>query len=244
MILFLNPLAAFSGHVPNSVDGQKRTVRNWRCFYILESWRVGTFALQPVEPAGLLDLSRMDKLPETKKLPAAYRVGVYLFAVTYFSIAISTLLPKSPLQTRLSALFSPITHAFNLTQNWKLFSPDLREINFCSEAVVEFADGTTKLYEFPRLEKMDGFSRYRRQKLCKLFQDAMPWPDFSVFWPDVGRFLARANNDAANPPVQVSLSYNWISVGDIKHFEKQSDLKEPARRVTYFIYRVRPEDLK
>jgi hypothetical protein len=192
----------------------------------------------------------MEKKPPNKNdLPPAYRLGVYLFVAVYFSIAVITLLPKSPLQSRLIALVSPLTQAFNLTQNWKLFSPDLREINFCSHAVVEFADGTTKLYEFPRLEQMGTFDAYKRQKLCKLFQDSMPWPDFSVFWPDVGRFIARANFDrsdqsVSNPPVQVSLAYNWVPVSDMDHFEKQSDLKEPNRRFTFFVYRVKPEDLK
>jgi len=185
--------------------------------------------------------------PEKTDLPAAIRFGVYLFVAIYFSIAVITLLPKSPLQSRLIVLVSPIAQAFNLTQNWKLFSPDLREINFCSHAVIEFADGTTKLYEFPRLEQMGNFDAYRRQKLCKLFQDSMPWPDFSLFWADVGRFIARANldqTDPANAPVQVSLAYYWVPVSDMDHFEKQSDLKEPNRRFTFFVYRVKPEDLK
>lgn len=206
----------------------------------------------------------MEKAPQSKNdLPPAYRFGVYLFVSIYFSTAVITLLPKSPLQSRLIALVSPLTQAFNLSQNWKLFSPDLREINFCSHAVVEFADGTTKLYEFPRLEQMGIFDAYRRQKLCKLFQDSMPWPDFSLFWADVGRFIARANFDRSdlsdrsdqsdrsdrsdsvlNTPVQVSLSYNWVPVSDMDHFEKQPDLKEPNRRFTFFVYRVKPEDLK
>ncbi|MCC7529862.1 MAG: hypothetical protein IT342_15170 [Candidatus Melainabacteria bacterium] len=197
----------------------------------------------------------MVKAPQSKNdLPPAHRLGVYLLVSIYFSIAVITLLPKSPLESRLIALVSPLTQALNLSQNWKLFSPDLREINFCSHAVVEFADGTTKLYEFPRLEQMSTFDAYRRQKLCKLFQDSMPWPDFSLFWPDVGRFIARANfersdlanqsDSASNLPVQVSLSYNWVPVSDMDHFEKQSDLKEPNRRFTFFVYRVKPEDLK
>ncbi len=189
----------------------------------------------------------MEKAPQNAtRLSAAYRAGVYLFVVTYFSIAVISLLPNSPLQSRLIVLTSPLSSSFNLNQNWKLFSPDLREINFCSEAIVEFADGTTKLYEFPRLEQMGAFEAYRRQKLCKVFQDSMPWPDFSPFWPDVGRFLARANFDPAdtNVPVQVSLAYNWVQVGDMEHYEKQSQLKEPNKRITFFIYRVKPEDLK
>ncbi|MBA3992597.1 MAG: hypothetical protein C0469_03660 [Cyanobacteria bacterium DS2.3.42] len=191
----------------------------------------------------------MEKAPQNKnELSAAYRFGVYLFVAVYFSIAVITLLPKSPLQSRLIVLVAPLASAFNLSQNWKLFSPDLREINFCSHAVVEFADGTTKLYEFPRLEQMGAFEAYRRQKLCKIFQDSMPWPDFSAFWPDVGRFLARANFDPtgtdSNAPVQVSLAYNWVPVCDMEHYEKQADLKEPNRSFTFFIYRVKPEDLK
>lgn len=191
----------------------------------------------------------MEKAPQNKiEMSSAYRFGVYLFVAIYFSIAVITLLPKSPLQSRLIALAAPLTSAFNLSQNWKLFSPDLREINFCSHAVIEFADGTTKLYEFPRLEQMGAFEAYRRQKLCKIFQDSMPWPDFSAFWPDVGRFLARANFDPAgtdsNAPVQVSLAYNWVPVCDMEHYEKQADLKEPNRSFTFFIYRVKPEDLK
>lgn len=186
--------------------------------------------------------------PNKNEMSPAYRVGVYLFVAIYFSIAIITLLPKSPLQSRLFGLVAPLASALNLSQNWKLFSPDLREINFCSYAVVEFTDGTTKLYEFPRLEQMGAFEAYRRQKLCKIFQDSMPWPDFSSFWPDIGRFLARANFDPSdidsNAPVQVTLVYNWVPVPDMDHYEKQADLKEPSRSFTFFIYRVKPEDLK
>lgn len=196
----------------------------------------------------LLDLRRMEKAPPNEYRPSApYKVGVYLFVAVYFTIAIVTLLPNSPLQSRLLALVSPLSHAFNLSQNWKLFSPDLRDINFCSHAVIEFADGTTKLYEFPRLEEMTRFDAYRRQKLCKLFQDSMPWPDFSMFWPDVGRFIARANCDPSDPtnqPVQVSLSYNWISVPGMDNYAKQKDLREPNRRFTFFVYRVKAEDLQ
>lgn len=187
------------------------------------------------------------KLQTESGLSAPYKFGVYIFVALYFTIAIVSLLPASPMQTRLNRLVSPISHAFNLSQNWKLFSPDLREINFCSYALIEFEDHTTKLYEFPRLEEMSGFEAYRRQKLCKLFQDSMPWPDFSLFWPDVARFVARANYDAgepSNPPVQVSLAYFWTSVPGMDKFEKQSELKEPNRRFTYFVYRVKAEDLK
>ncbi len=108
--------------------------------------------------------------------------------------------------------------------------------------------------ELPSCMSFRGSSKWVLLKLigdknsAKYFKILCPGPDFSAFWLDVGRFLARANFDPSdtepNSPVQVSLAYNWVTVGDMNHYEKQSALKEPSRSFTFFIYRVKPEDLK
>lgn len=167
-----------------------------------------------------------------------------LFIVAYFSISIIALLPESPLALRLQRLIRPVSRLLQLDQNWKLFGPDLRIINFYSEAIVTFEDGSTKLYTFPRLEKMSVAERVMRQKLCKLLQDCMPWPDFQRFSPSVARYIARSNMTPGNQPVLVSLSYNWEYVPPMKKYLKQKDLPEPSHRFTFLIYEVEPEDLK
>lgn len=192
-------------------------------------------------PPGELPIEPMPNamLPVTP----GYRVAVYLFIATYFSIAAISLLPAFDYQTRLANGISWLSHPFNLVQNWKLFCPDVRSINFYSQAVIQFEDGTLKYYEFPRLNQMPMSESYRRQKLCKIFQDSMPWPDFAIFWPDVARQIARANIDPQNQPVRISLSYNWAKVPEPAHFAKQNELPEPRDNHTFFVYQVRPEDL-
>ncbi|HEY9785520.1 MAG TPA: hypothetical protein V6D17_08980 [Candidatus Obscuribacterales bacterium] len=162
----------------------------------------------------------------------------------YFVTSVVSLLPHSPLEQRLKSVLQPTERALGLTQNWRLFSPELRQINYYPVAVITFADGSTKLYEFPRLEKMSLSERFRRQKLCKLFQDSLPWSDFHYFWPYAARYVARANTDPENQPQMVALAYAWVKGLDFRHYVKQGNLPEPNRLYTFFVYRVTAEDLK
>ncbi|MBC7996604.1 MAG: hypothetical protein IAF58_01595 [Leptolyngbya sp.] len=192
-------------------------------------------------------LSELPKEPMPtgmQSVTSGYRLAVYLFIITYFSIAVISLLPAFAYQIRLANGIAWLSHPFNLVQNWKLFCPDVRSINFYSQAVIQFQDGTLKYYEYPRLNQMPMFESYRRQKLCKIFQDCMPWPDFALFWPDAARQIARANLDPLNQPVMISFSYNWAKVPDAAHYAKQNELPEPRDNHTFFVYQVKPEDLK
>jgi hypothetical protein len=49
------------------------------------------------------------------------------------------------------------------TQYWSLFCPEVRDPNYHLNALVEFSDGTVKCYEFPRHEKMDLITKFRRE---------------------------------------------------------------------------------
>lgn len=177
-------------------------------------------------------------------LKGSDRAFANLFIVLFLSLTTISVLPPSDIQDKLSRAIRPVQLALGLDQNWKLFSPEIRGINFHSQAIVTFKDLSTKFYEFPRVERQEFAEKVRREKISKLLNDCLPWPDFQQFLPDTARFIARANYDPSNPPIRVALSYNWIPVPSFDTFVKQSDFPAQTNRYTFFVYRVQPEDFK
>lgn len=139
----------------------------------------------------------------------------------------------------------PFMAALGWYQNWSLFSPFVRHISYHETAIITFADGTTRIYEYPRMDQMSIVERFRREKLRKMFGDDMPWEGYSQFLPVFARHLARSSFTKENPPVQISYVFNVVETPDpIEHGvqPRSKPLQHTDKKIT-FVYQVRGKEL-
>ncbi len=171
---------------------------------------------------------------------------VFLSAVLcfYYSIIAICISPDGYFKTAIYPYMKPIADCFSLRQAWNLFSPEVRTTNGHQTAIITFADGSLKFYEFPRMEKLDFFGKLKREKLRKMFIDNLPTQGFEQFRPSVARALARANNDRQNPPVLVTLQYHWVNTPPPENWLYRDKFPEHVNHGVELIYKVRPEDLR
>ena len=178
---------------------------------------------------------------------AAHKLLVSSFLLTFFFVVGSWLLPEwTPEKNSITIYTGPIMNLAGWTQYWSLFCPEVRDLNYHLNALVEFSDGTIKCYEFPRHEKMDLITKFRREKLRKLFGDNISWQNYEQFRPSVCRFLARANNDPTNPPERVTMFLNITNTPppDKESFCYRDELPPHTRKIILSSYKVNPTDLQ
>lgn len=173
-----------------------------------------------------------------------YRFIISLFIVAYFSLVTIGFLPDSPLRSRLIDWTWSIDSILGIEQNWMMFCPNVRDLNFHISAVVTFADGTSTLYEFPRFDNTSVWFAFTRSRMRKMINDNMVWDDYAPLHPAVARFIAHCYTDPKNPPVKISLSYSWLTVPPIENAPDRFHLPQHVHRFTFFVYAVKPEDLR
>ena len=146
--------------------------------------------------------------------------------------------PEGPLKAAILPYISPIVAATGIGQSWSVFSPDVREANYHETALITYKDGLLKLYEFPRMQKLDYLKRFRDEKFRKLFFDCMPWPEYKQFLPDFAQYVADCNESPSNPPQMISLIHHNCRTPepDPDHWISRSDLPEHTVQHTYYVY--------
>lgn len=175
------------------------------------------------------------------------RVAISIYLVTFLLVVTIWLLPDwTPGKWILTPYAWPVMSAMGWVQNWSLFAPDVREVNYHCTAAIDFADGTTRYYEFPRMQKLGLWHKFRSEKMRKLFGDYMPWPGGEPFLKDIARYLAAANSDPKNPPQMVTIMTNWhgIPKPDAPKWIYRDQLPEHTDKSITFVYPVTPQDLK
>ena len=136
-----------------------------------------------------------------------------------------------------------ICNLFGWYQFWGVFAPDPRHMNFHESAVVTYADGTLRLYEFPRMEMYDYYEKFKHEKLRKIFSDNLPW-NHAPALPPTAVYFANAFSDPNNEPVMFTMireecqtpppdENNWNYRG--------TPMRHLFKGIT-FIYQVRPGD--
>ena len=155
------------------------------------------------------------------------------------------LVPASPA----SAGARTVTRAYiswgGLWQSWGMFAPNPSRLNLYISAEITYRDGTQRAWSFPRMNKLDLFSRYYEERYRK-FEEYAHLDNFDGLWPDMATWIARNNNpDPSNPPVRVELIRNWWIVppppanGDISR-----DPPHNWSHYTFFRTAIRPEELR
>jgi len=165
---------------------------------------------------------------------------VSIFYVTYNAI---WFLPDSSFKT---TLLQPVRMWWNFwgfNQQWSLFSAGLSRYNLHTIMTLTFADGTTMLWEPPRMERMDLWDAFRLQKWRKWDVDYLPWDRYKEYYPDVARYVARLNYNPRNKPTmfQMHLCSTEIPAID-QEFIKRTQLPEHTTYSTIFVYKFSDRD--
>jgi hypothetical protein len=169
---------------------------------------------------------------------------ISVFVTTYiFLIVLWLIRDSNPMVHRVVNVFAPVIRVLGLEQNWALFSPDLRKFNLHNLSIVTFRDGSFKLYEWPRMERSNLIEKAQNEKFRKMFNDCMPWQTYADFRPSVARYIARANANPGNPPVQVALAYFFGAIPGPEVGVTQENLPEQSKFYCYYLYQVEAGDL-
>jgi hypothetical protein len=133
-----------------------------------------------------------------------------------------------------------------MKQGWRLFGPQLRTYNWHTLVLIEFADGSLKAQEMPRMDKLPLLERFMKEKERSVLGDRIAFVKFSRFWPSVARFYARANFDSQNLPRKVTFIFASAPLPppDVKNWTFRDCMPEHTQRQVYFVYRVTPADFE
>jgi hypothetical protein len=185
----------------------------------------------------------MNRLQQLAKAPVKQEFWISIFVIAYCTIVFIWCGAKWLGLEGFKDKITPLVTVFGFNQNWSLFSPDIRPINLHSLAIISFADGSLKLYEWPRMDKSDIFTKTVKEKYRKMLNDCLPWEEYRALWPAQANFVCRANFNPTNPPESLLLSYFWTSVPPAKLWFGRSTIQEHDKQKNYFVYQVQPEDI-
>lgn len=193
------------------------------------------------------------KLDQIKQWWLAYKTLVFktvisAWIVFYYGLSLIHISPSSegPLPTKLKEPTRTLCEFFGWVQNWRLFGPEIRNINFHSFALIGYADGTIGSWEPPRFDLMTLNQKYRKDKFHKWDQDCMPWYNYRDFWPGLAQYVGKIHYDPANKPVWFMLLRLEADIPDPRNGKILDHDNMPAhtRLLNAFLYHYRPEDFK
>lgn len=175
------------------------------------------------------------------RLQRAKRVVINLFLGFHIlSIACWCLPLDTPLITLCRNLVRPYFVWAGLFQSWDTFAPTPWSANSYVEAIIVYRDGSRKTWSFPRMEQLSVRDRYFKERYRKFAENLQNDKD-DALWPDVARYIARANSTAATPAKTIILvqESSIITPGT-----QGSYRPEPWEQHVLYGYGVKPEDLQ
>lgn len=186
--------------------------------------------------------------PHRPALDPTWKKCLSAFAVFYMLVVFSWLQDDGPIKEKMTPYTWPAMVFFEWVQHWSLFSPGVRDHNYHETAVITFDDGTNRMYEFPNMQKMDHWERFKHEKLRKMFLDNIIWTSMGWKWaqPPVCRYLAKCTADSKNQPMHVTMIKNEVNTPppDPKNWINLTNLPQHIYKSVTIFYPVSPDDLK
>lgn len=152
----------------------------------------------------------LDHAPSRQPIEGYWKMAINTFIVSFLFCVGTWFLNESPVKTKITTYTWQALVAFGWYQHWGLFSPDVRHKIYHETAVIRFKDGSMKIYEYPRAQKMNHWTRFKHEKLRKMFGDNMPWSMGEPFLPAFAQHLADSNSNSKNPPKSITFIMNWV----------------------------------
>lgn len=157
-----------------------------------------------------------------------------LIAITSWALPLNV-----PPLREIKELVRPYLLWTGLFQSWDFFAPNPKPVNSYMEAVALTKNRHTRVFDFPRMERLSFGKRYREARYRK-FAEVVCDPRYAVLWPDVAKHAARLLNSAADPLQMVIL---MKFEAPIKYGVSQA--REPVPKPQFFYeYYVSGEDLR
>jgi hypothetical protein len=127
-----------------------------------------------------------------------------------------------------------------------MFSPDPLSLNFNVQAFITHADGTTEIWDFPRMDKMGLWEKFQKERYRK-WRERVRQDAYREVWDETARYVARQHNtNPTNPPVKVVFMRIWSPIPPPKPgMQYQPIPKEYELKFNYRfeVYDVKKEDL-
>lgn len=136
-------------------------------------------------------------------------VLVILFLTWHFSGVLLWLSTDCPLKQKLITPYLGYLNYFGFWQGWSVFEHP-RTYNEYVTSVITFKDGSQKVWEFPRMEKMGILEKMFKEGYRRWGNDCICDKNDSYLWPDAARYIARLNMRPGTLPVSVSIIRHWV----------------------------------
>jgi len=132
--------------------------------------------------------------------------------------------------------------ALGLRQDWMMFAPNPMRENTFIDAEITYRSGRKHIWTFPQMQELGYAERYAKERYRKFANERLWVKENAAIWPDAARFIARLNQDPADPPQIVKLAH-YRSI--IPWAPPPGEQPPPERweREVFFTYTVNPGDL-
>ncbi|MGD9684947.1 MAG: hypothetical protein AB7W16_27590 [Candidatus Obscuribacterales bacterium] len=118
---------------------------------------------------------------------------------------------------------------FGLEQRYNVFAPTPRRTNLNVIAQVTYQDGSTRIFDFPRMDRLSLLEKLRKERWRKFLNDNIASRRFPYLYNDVALWAARQSDIYRdNRPVLVTL---LSFVSDIPTLSMSGILQEHARNL-------------
>ena len=187
-----------------------------------------------------------ERVPFVVRFTAGHKGFISFLVLFYFGTIAVWNLPDCLLKRKIIDTLRIPVDCLAIEQTWNMFAPAVRQTNYHLVALITFADGSSKLYEFPRMEMMEPVERYGKEKMRKLFIDNVPTTQFEGYLPDICASLARANYDGKNPPALITVTLKMADIPEPNEAAPpppRFDMPARTKSEILIVYKVQKHDL-
>lgn len=165
-------------------------------------------------------------------------IAFHLFAVFVWCLP-SSFAIRRPFANAISRYIVGI----GLWQGWDMFSPNPRTVNIRVGALVTYEDGSEQPFDFPQMDRLGFFERYRRERYRKWVNDNMRLDKNPALWKPAAEWVAGLHGRGSARVARVRLIRRWWDIPPPEATGPLGRITPPVRvDHEYPFYDWRPRD--
>ncbi|MHB2016108.1 MAG: hypothetical protein ACYCW6_04095 [Candidatus Xenobia bacterium] len=166
-------------------------------------------------------------------------IALHLIAVVAWILP----LPPCALRGRLLGIEAPYMLATGSWQNWNMFAPDPPRINFDLEARIIYADGSSEVWDFPRMQDLGLFQKSLQERFRK-WREQMRLNGNRALRGDAARWIALHHRTRRPVAIEFRRLWSQIPAPQPGDYQPMPQEYEPVRAARFFRYQVQAKDLQ